>query len=168
MSRKPRRGHSNQSVSKRKASRAVIAGGALVIAVSAALLIFGNMRSEPANGSDVADKSRQTPVSDGRARQVGHEVVNSYPHDPTSFTQGLLWHDGGFYESTGQYDQSKLRKVEFPSGKVLKEFKLSPELFGEGLALVSDRLVQLTWKSKRGFIYDVSTFRLLAEFQYDT
>ncbi|HLF84673.1 MAG TPA: glutaminyl-peptide cyclotransferase, partial [Blastocatellia bacterium] len=89
-------------------------------------------------------------------------------HDPTAFTQGLLWHDGGFYESTGQYGQSKLRRLEFPSGKVLKGISLSPELFGEGLALVGSRLIQLTWKSHRGFVYDLNTFRLLREFSYDT
>jgi glutamine cyclotransferase len=79
-----------------------------------------------------------------------------------------LWHQGGLYESTGQYGESKLRRLEFPSGRVLKEISLSPELFGEGLALVDSRLVQLTWKSRRGFVYDLTTFRLLEEFRYDT
>ena len=97
-----------------------------------------------------------------------YDVVNSYPHDPTSFTQGLLWNDGGFYESTGMYGQSKLRRLQFPSGKVLKETSLAPELFGEGLALVNNRLIQLTWKSHRGFVYDVDTFNRLQEFSYDT
>jgi len=94
--------------------------------------------------------------------------VNSYPHDPTSFTQGLLWREGGFFESTGQYGQSKVRRLEFPSGRVLNEIKLAPELFGEGLALVGDRLVQLTWQSHRGFVYDLSSFRLIQEFTYST
>jgi glutamine cyclotransferase len=107
-------------------------------------------------------------TSDEQARRVSFEVVNSYPHDPTSFTQGLVWHDGGFYESTGQYGQSKVRRLEFPSGRVLKEVKLAPELFGEGLALVDSRLIQLTWQSHRGFVYDLDSLRLLQEFSYGT
>jgi glutamine cyclotransferase len=99
---------------------------------------------------------------------MSFEVVNSYPHDPTSFTQGLVWKDGGFYESTGLYGQSKVRRLEFPSGKVIKELKLAPELFGEGLALVDGRLIQLTWKSRRGFVYDRDSFSVLQEFRYDT
>jgi glutamine cyclotransferase len=95
-------------------------------------------------------------------------VVKSYPHDRTSFTQGLLWHQGDLYESIGQYGQSKLRRLEFPSGKVLRETSLSPELFGEGLALVGNRLIQLTWTSHRGFVYDLSTFNPVQEFSYDT
>jgi len=153
---------------KRKPSRPVIAGAALAVAVSAALLIFASMRSDPEDQSNVAAVNRPTTASDGRARQAAYGVVNSYPHDPTSFTQGLLWHDGGFYESTGQYGQSKLRRLEFPSGRVLRETSLSAELFGEGLALIDSRLIQLTWKSHRGFVYDLSTFRQLQEFRYDT
>jgi len=145
----------------------VIAGAALAVAV-AALLIFASMRSGPENQPDGTAVTKPTTASDLRARQVAYEVVNSYPHDPASFTQGLLWRDGGFYESTGQYGQSKLRRLEFPSGRVLKEISLSPELFGEGLALVDSRLIQLTWKSHRGFVYELSTFRLLQEFSYDT
>ena len=120
--------------SKRKPSGAVIAAAVLVVAVGAGLLIIASMRPTPdvqSNGT-----AGTTPaVSDGRARQQSYEVINSYPHDPTSFTQGLLWRDGGFYESTGLNGQSKLRRLEFPSGKVLKETSLPAQLFGEGLAL---------------------------------
>ncbi len=168
MSRKRARRPNEKPGSKRKSSRVVIAGAALAVAVSAALLIFTSMHSGPEDQSNVPAVNKPITASDGRARQVAYEVVNSYPHDPTSFTQGLLWRDGGFYESTGQYGQSKLRRLEFPSGRVLKEISLSPELFGEGLALVDSRLIQLTWKSHRGFVYDLSTFRLLQEFSYDT
>ncbi len=168
MSRKRARSRDEKPGSKRKSSRVVIAGAALAVAVSAALLIFTLMRSGPEDQSIVPAVNKPITASDLRARQVAYEVVNSYPHDPASFTQGLLWHDGGFYESTGQYGQSKLRSLEFPSGRVLKEITLSPELFGEGLALVDGRLIQLSWKSHRGFVYDLSTFRLLQEFSYDT
>jgi glutamine cyclotransferase len=95
-------------------------------------------------------------------------VVNSYHHDPTAFLQGLVWHDGGFYESTGLPGQSTLRRVKFPSGQVTKSISLAPELFGEGLAMVGDELIQLTWQSRRGFVYDRESFALMREFSYDS
>ena len=168
MSRKRARGRDEKSGSKRKRSRVVISVAALAVAASAALLIGALMRSGSESQSNGTVVDKPTTTSDQRARQVSYEVINSYAHDSTSFTQGLLWQEGGFYESTGQYGQSKLRRLEFPSGKVLKEISLTPELFGEGLALVERRLIQLTWKSHRGFVYDLDTFGLLQEFSYDT
>lgn len=97
-----------------------------------------------------------------------YEVLGSYPHDPEAFLQGLVWHDGGFYESTGLHGRSSLRRVAFPSGELLQQVTLADAYFGEGLALVGDRLVQLTWQSKRGFIYDRATFGLLGDFGYQT
>jgi glutamine cyclotransferase len=97
-----------------------------------------------------------------------YEVVGRYPHDPRAFLQGLVWHDGGFYESTGLYGRSSLRRVAFPSGDVLQQLNLPNEYFGEGLALVGDRLVQLTWRSKRGFVYQRESFGLLGDFAYET
>jgi glutamine cyclotransferase len=146
----------------------MIAIAVLVVAVAGVLLILASMRSEPPAQPSGANSNRSLTGSDAPARQVSYEVVNSYPHDPTSFTQGLLWADGGFYESTGLYGQSKLQRLEFPSGKVLKQLTLDPELFAEGLALVDTRLIQLTWKSHRGFVYEKDTFRVLQEFTYDT
>jgi glutamine cyclotransferase len=95
-------------------------------------------------------------------------MVDSFPHDPDAFLQGLVWHEGGFYESTGLYGESTLRRVEFPSGRVLKKISLSPDMFGEGVALVGDHLVQLTWQAHRGFVYDRDTFRMIREFSYPT
>ncbi len=94
------------------------------------------------------------------------KVVKSYPHDPQAFTQGLLY-DGGFlYESTGREGFSSVRKVDLETGGVLKILRLSPVYFGEGLALVGTRLVQLTWLHGKGFVYDKETFRLEAEFDF--
>lgn len=168
MSRKPPRNRGEKPPSRRKTSRVVIAGAAFAVAAGAALLIIGAMRSGPEDQAHLPAVNKSITNPDGRARQVAYEVVNTHPHDPTSFTQGFLWHEGVFYESTGQYGQSKLRRLEFPSGRVQKEISLSPELFGEGLALVNSRLIQLTWKAHRGFIYDLSSFRLVQEFSYDT
>lgn len=97
-----------------------------------------------------------------------YEVLAGYPHDRGAYLQGLVWYEGGFYESTGLNGESTLRRVAFPSGEVLQKVDLSREYFAEGLALVGDRLVQLTWRTKRGFVYDRETFNLLGEFSYET
>src|SRR6476660_4403810 len=139
MTRRSSNNRSEKGSPNRHSPRAMIAIAVLVAAVAGVLLILASMRSEPTAQPSGANSNRSLTGSDGRARQVSYEVVNSYPHDPSSFTQGLLWADGGFYESTGLYGQSKLRRLEFPSGKVLKEISLTPELFDEGLALVDRR-----------------------------
>jgi|SRR5688572_19639734 len=168
MASKPAKSRGQKAGAKRTPSRAAITAIVLVVAVGAALVILTSMRSEPTSQPTGAAGNPTSAASDKRARQVSHEIVNSYPHDSTSYTQGLLWADGGFYESTGQYGQSKLRRLEFPSGKVLKQISLDPELFAEGLALVDTRLIQLTWQSHRGFVYDKDSLRLIQEFTYAT
>lgn len=101
-----------------------------------------------------------------QAVRLDWQVVNAYPHDPGAFTQGLLWFDGGFYEGTGLEGQSSLRRVEFPSGKVLQKRALPADIFGEGVAQVGDKLVELSWQSRRGFVWDRKTFKPLGEFTY--
>jgi len=95
------------------------------------------------------------------------EIVATYPHSNTAFTQGLLLHDGRFYESTGQKGASSLREVDPTSGDVLRLRANDPVVFAEGLALVGERLVQLTWMDQKAFVYDRSTFDLLAEHDYE-
>jgi len=99
-------------------------------------------------------------------QQLRVEVVAEHPHDSASFTQGLLWHDGALYESTGQYRQSLLRRVVPESGEVTREHRLSDRLFGEGLARIDDRLIQLTWRAGAAFVYDLATFDLLETVRY--
>ncbi len=97
---------------------------------------------------------------------LAYEVLETLPHDTLAFTQGLLVHDGFFYESTGLYGRSSLRKVEIQRGKVLQKHNLSGSVFAEGLAYDNDRLVQLTWRSGLGFVYDVTNFTALSTFRY--
>lgn len=132
----------------------------LLCCAVASLAFFLRPQSPPSIKGTVANH----PVV---ARQLGYAVLKSYPHDPRAFTQGLVWEDNGFYESTGLEGRSSLRRVEFPSGKVLKLHNLSPELFGEGLAEAGNRLFQITWRSGRAFVYDKDTFNLLNEFSYE-
>ena len=104
----------------------------------------------------------------GAARTYGFEVVNRLPHDPRAYTQGLLYHKGYFYESTGLYGESSLRKVDPQSGWLHRTKPLSPRYFGEGLALVRGVLVQLTWKAGKAFVYNSDNFEPLREFSYNT
>ena len=98
----------------------------------------------------------------------GFKLIASYPHDPAAFTQGLVFADGEFYESTGLNGESSLRRVEIATGKVLQELKVPEEYFAEGLALVGDELLQLTWQHRLGFAYDRKTFALKRKFSYQT
>ena len=97
----------------------------------------------------------------------GFRVVATFPHDPAAFTQGLVFADGEFFESTGLNGESSVRRVEVASGKVLQEIKVPDEYFAEGLALVGDELLQLTWQHHRGFVYDRKTFTQKRTFSYN-
>jgi len=96
------------------------------------------------------------------------EVVNVYPHDEGAFTQGLVFQDGVLYEGTGLYGESTLRRVDLETGSVLQVRALPKEFFGEGITVFGDRIIQLTWQSHKGFIYDKHSFDLLQEFDYPT
>ncbi len=104
-------------------------------------------------------QASKTPV-------FGYEVVNVYPHDPDAFSQGLAFADGFLYEGTGRYRRSSLRQVDLESGKVVKHAPLEPRLFGEGITIWGDRIVQLTWRSRVGFVYDRHSFKRLGQFHY--
>ena len=95
-----------------------------------------------------------------------YRVIHSYPHDPLAFTQGLEYHDGFLYEGTGLEGSSTLRKVEIDTGKVLQAVALEEQYFGEGITALDHRILQLTWRSQRGFVYDQGTFKLLRTFEY--
>ncbi len=107
------------------------------------------------------------PVESGGIPVYGYRVVASYPHDERAFTQGLLFHDGYLYESTGLHGRSSVRKVDLETGNVLRRVDLPNRYFGEGLAHVDGRLYQLTWKSETGFIYDVESFSRVGTFEYE-
>ncbi len=96
----------------------------------------------------------------------GHRVVATYPHDRRHYTQGLLWHDGYLYESTGLEGHSALFKIDPASGRALKTERLDRELFGEGLALLDGKFYLLTWQNNRALVYDAETFEKTGEFGY--
>lgn len=97
----------------------------------------------------------------------GYRIVHTYPHDRTSFTQGLIYRDGFLYESAGDYEKSNIRKVELTTGKMLQQQKLSDtKMFAEGLTDWQGSLVQLTWQHGRGFVYDRKTLAFQQSFRY--
>jgi len=98
---------------------------------------------------------------------IGFSIVSTFPHDDRAFTQGLLYHDGRLYESTGKRGRSTLRRVNPESGIPERTVSLSPEYFGEGLALLDEKLYQLTWESGTGFVYDLATLRRTGTFSYE-
>ena len=96
----------------------------------------------------------------------GYQVVNVYPHDAKAFTQGLLYRDGALFESTGLNGQSTLRRVQLETGKILQQAKVDDRYFAEGLTDWGSRLVQLTWNTNIGFVYEVTSFKQLQTFRY--
>lgn len=121
--------------------------------------------SSKTNMNAAANTSAGVPV-------YTYEVVNTYPHDPKAFTQGLVFHNGFLYEGTGgsraRGDNffSSLRKVELETGKIVQKTDLATEYFGEGITILNNKIYQLTWREKTGFVYDLNDFKLLKQFTY--
>lgn len=123
-----------------------------------------------ANGKNVTNgnsTSKSNPVP-----QYSVEIVKTYPHDPKAFTQGLVFHNGFLYEGTGGKPArgddffSSLRKVDIETGKVLQKYDVPHDFFGEGIAILNDKVYQLTWQERIGFVYNLSDFKLLREVKY--
>jgi glutamine cyclotransferase len=106
-----------------------------------------------------AQRPATAPVS-------GYQIVRSFPHDPQAFTQGLVYADGFLYEGTGLNGRSGIRKVRLENGEVLQVQPLESRYFGEGIAVVGDRIIQLTWQTGIGFVYDRTTFQRQRTFNY--
>ena len=106
------------------------------------------------------------PVSQAGVPEYTFEVVHSYPHDRTAFTEGLFYLDGFLYESTGIEGASSVRKVRLETGEVVQRHDLPSAYFGEGIIQWKDRLIQLTYKTEVGFVYNLSTFETERRFEY--
>jgi glutaminyl-peptide cyclotransferase len=100
-------------------------------------------------------------------RNYGYRVMNTFPHDPTAYTQGLVFRDGFLFEGTGKHGQSSLRRVELESGRVVQSHSLARELFGEGITIFGDRIYQLTWRNGIAIVYDKESFRELKRLRYE-
>jgi|TARA_B100000767_G_scaffold46671_1_gene41383 glutamine cyclotransferase len=105
-------------------------------------------------------------VNKNTPKIYSYEIVNSYPHDISSYTQGLEFYKGNLYESTGQYGESKIRQVDYKSGDIVRNIDLNDTYFGEGLSVLNDKIYQLTWKEGRGLVYDINRFEQIETFNY--
>ncbi|CDF78817.1 glutamine cyclotransferase [Formosa agariphila KMM 3901] len=119
------------------------------------------------NGESQTTTTPLLILNDENPKVYTYELLNTYPHDITSYTQGLEFHNNIMYESTGQYKESKLRKIDYETGEVLQNVKLADEYFGEGLTILNDKLYQLTWQKGTGFVYDVNTLEKKSSFKYN-
>jgi glutaminyl-peptide cyclotransferase len=124
-----------------------------------------------ANVNVNANQANTAPKTNAAPPVYNFEIVKTYPHDPKAFTQGLIVHNGFFYEGTGgrrkeERFYSSLRKVEIETGKVLQKHDLADPYFGEGITILNDKVYQITWQESTCFVYDVNDFKLLKEFKY--
>ncbi|NNL81568.1 MAG: glutaminyl-peptide cyclotransferase [Flavobacteriaceae bacterium] len=117
------------------------------------------------SGTDTISRTL-TIVNDSNPKIYKYRLLNTYPHDITSYTQGLEFHDGFLYESTGQNGESKLRKIDYKTGEVIKNIELDKVYFGEGLTVFNNKVYQLTWRNKTGFIYDLPEMNKTGSFRY--
>ena len=101
-----------------------------------------------------------------QTKQYGYQVVHVYPHDRRAFTQGLEFRAGFLYEGTGLNGRSSLRKVKLETGEVLQQISLPQQYFGEGITVINQQIIRLTWRSEAGFVYDQTSFRELRSFNY--
>jgi glutamine cyclotransferase len=114
----------------------------------------------------VANRAGEKVAENKHAPTYGYEVLNTWPHDPDAFTQGLVFHDGKLLESTGQEGRSSLRLVELETGTIRKKVNVPSPYFGEGITLLNGKVYQLTWQNQVGFVYDASTFSKLGDFTF--
>lgn len=101
------------------------------------------------------------------ATSMSYSIVNTYPHDTSSYTQGLIIYNGEMYEGTGNYGRSKLKKVDWKTGKTEREIPLDGKYFGEGVTILRDTVYQLTWKEKKVLVYTLNDFKKIKEFDVD-
>ncbi len=106
-------------------------------------------------------------VSNIEPRKINYTVLKTYPHSTDAYTQGLIYENGYFYESDGQYGKSALRKVEISSGKTLQVVPLADKYFAEGIALLQNKIYQITWRENTCLVYDKNTFQLEKQIKYD-
>ena len=119
------------------------------------------------NGTSQTAYHNVQVLNDVSPKVYSFNIINEYPHDITSYTQGLEFFNGELYESTGQKGESKLRKVDYKTGEVQKNIDLEKQYFGEGITILNNKIYQLTWESKKGFVYDVKSFEKSKEFDYN-
>lgn len=136
------------------------------------LMLIALSCGDNSNEKKISNTSANANTKSGALPQYSVEIVKTYPHDPKAFTQGLVFHNGFLYEGTGGKPArgddffSSLRKVEIETGKVVQKYDIPRDFFGEGIAILGDKVFQLTWQERTGFVYGLEDFKLLREVRY--
>ncbi len=119
------------------------------------------------NGSEFEDLTTNINILSAKAPVLyTYKVIAKFPHDTSAYVEGLEYHDGFFYEGTGEKGNSYLKKVDVNSGKTLKEVKLDTAYFGEGITVIDNKILQITWQEKTAFEYDKESFKLIKQFSF--
>lgn len=144
----PEKAASPKAVTAPRSRRPLIIGISALLALALVVSLFAMNNNSP--------------------KPASFRVIRKIPHDPKAFTQGLLVHNGQLFESTGQFGTSSLRRIDLATGSIQQQLDLDADIFAEGLAFSKGVLVQLTWQSKKAFIYNDETFEKIGEYAYDT
>jgi glutamine cyclotransferase len=148
-----------------------VMSGFISIIVLTSFFVMSSCANESELAESAAAETTGIPQHSSTAEAppvYGYRVIRSYPHDRQAFTQGLVYEAGELYEGTGIRGQSSLRRVALETGIVRQERVLPEQYFGEGITIFGDRIIQLTWQSRIGFVYDKASFKLLQQFRYPT
>lgn len=135
------------------------------LAITFAALIFiacADDTTEDGNNGTASISNNVPPPAN-----LNYNIVGSYPHDTSSYTQGLIWQNNSLYESTGIEGQSRLMKVDLKDGKAQKSISIDPSVFGEGITMLGDKIYELTWQSHIVYVYDAKTFKKIKEFNWE-
>jgi glutamine cyclotransferase len=167
-----------QETSMKKLHLTVVVAIAMVIVIGSAALFLLSQEPPPSPTPTPSPSPTSqptptptptvTPTAEPTPVSYTYDVINVYPHDPNAFTQGLVIDDSVMYEGTGLTGESSLRRVDIETGDVLQIHELPSEFFGEGITVFGDKIIQLTWQSEIGFVYDKNSFELLQNFSYPT
>src|SRR5438128_2652741 len=136
-----------------------------ILALSTVFILFSIACNNPSNdnNTDAADSGNVIAPPPN----INYNIVASYPHDTSSYTQGLIWNNNSLYEGTGLEGHSRLMKVDLKNGKVENAVTLDPSVFGEGITILNDKIYQLTWQSHKVYVYESKTFKKIKEFSWD-
>lgn len=121
------------------------------------IILFSILQNDPSYNTSLFNTESDT-----------YTVIDRFPHNPNAFTQGLVIDNGILYEGTGLYGSSSIRKIDLVTGEILQSRELSSEYFGEGITVYDNKLIQLTWRSCKGFVYEIENFESLMDFNYTT
>lgn len=134
-----------------------------ILAFAFTVILFAACRDNTKNdtGTDTSNPAIAPPPS------ISYNIIASYPHDTSSYTQGLIWQNNALFEGTGLEGHSRLMKVDLKTGHASQSVSLAPDIFGEGITILNNKIYQLSWQNHKVFVYDPTTFKKLQELSWE-